>query len=215
VSAAGRFITLEGPEGGGKSTQAARLAARLRAAGREVLATREPGGTPLGEAIRRLLQHEEAGEGMRSEAELFLFLASRAQLVREVIRPALARGTWVVCDRFADSTTAYQGFGRGCDLDTVLAFNAFALGGLEPDLTLLLDLDITLGFERLLARHQAGGVGHDRIERADRAFHERLRQGYLELARRWPGRFRVLNAALPADVLETAIWETVCRELRP
>lgn len=210
----GRFITLEGPEGSGKSTQALRLVRRLQAQGLDVLATREPGGTPIGEEIRRILQHEEAGEDMLPEAELFLFLASRAQLVRKVIRPALERGVWVVCDRFADSTAAYQGFGRGCDLEEVLALNAVALGGLNPDLTLLLDLDVELGFERLRMRQKAGGLGQDRIERADRAFHERLRQGYLELARRSPERFRIFDAAMPPDALENAVWEAVVRELR-
>ncbi len=208
----GRFITLEGPEGSGKSTQATRLIERLRGAGVEVVATREPGGTPLGEEVRGLLQHAAAGEGMCSEAELFLFLAARAQLTRVIIEPALARGAWVVCDRFADSTTAYQGYGRGCDLKTILAFNEFATNTLKPDLTLLLDIDVALGFERLAGRGLVSGQGRDRIERADRDFHERLRKGYLELARLHPERFKVLDARHPPDELAKIIWETIADE---
>lgn len=211
---AGRFITFEGPEGGGKTTQAKRLIARLREQGRDVLYTREPGGTPTGEAIRDILQHDKAGEEICDQAEVFLFAASRAQLVRTVILPALERGVIVVCDRFADSTTAYQGYGRGFPVDQMLAINAFAIDGAVPDVTLLLDVPIQLGFERVLGRQQELFQGADRIEREARAFHERVRNGYLELERRWPERFRRVDATQPPDAVETAIWELV-RDVLP
>ncbi len=206
---AGRFITFEGPEGGGKTTQAKRLIARLREAGRDVLYTREPGGTPTGEAIRDILQHNKAGEPICDEAEVFLFAASRAQLVRTVILPALARGTIVVCDRFADSTTAYQGYGRGFPVEQMLAINAFAVGEAVPDITLLLDVPIAIGFERIHARQQELFQDADRIEREARAFHDRVRAGYLELAQRWPERFRRVDATQAPDDVERAVWELV------
>ncbi|MBI3986873.1 MAG: dTMP kinase, partial [Lentisphaerae bacterium] len=175
----GLFITLEGPEGCGKSTQAPLLVARLRGTGYEVVCVREPGGTATGEAIRHILQHHESGEAVCPEAELLLFLASRAQLVRQVIRPALNRGACVVCDRFADSTTAYQGYGRGLDVEQAIALNEFAVQGVMPDLTVLLDVDIGTGFRRLEKRNRERKVRRDRIERAARTFHERVRRGYL------------------------------------
>jgi len=202
----GKFITLEGPEGSGKSTHARTLVAQLQAGGRSVITTREPGGTPLGEAVRRLLQHDEGGEGMAAEAELFLFMASRAQLVRQVIEPALANGACVVCDRFADSTTAYQGYARGCDVEKILALNDLATGGLAPDLTILLDVDVQAGFERLRRRNLRHGVEKDRIERETLCFHERVRSGYLELARRWPERIRVVDAARDEAAVQADIW---------
>ncbi len=206
---AGRFITFEGPEGGGKTTQAKRLLARLREAGRDVLYTREPGGTPTGEAIREILQHDKAGEPLCDQTEVFLFAASRAQLVRRVILPALERGTVVVCDRFADSTTAYQGYGRGFPVDQMLAINAFAINGAEPDATLLLDLPINLGFERVEGRQTQLFENMDRIEREARAFHERVRAGYLELASRWPERFHTIDATRTPDEVEQSVWEIV------
>ncbi len=202
----GVFISLEGPEGGGKSTHARRLAERLRAAGHAVLLTREPGGTPLGEDLRRLLQH---GGALCPEAELLLFLASRAQLVREVIRPALARGVHVICDRFADSTTAYQGYGRGLPLGPLLAMNRQAVAGLMPDLTLVLDIGVRAGQARLRGRRRQGGARRDRIERESRAFHERVRAGFLELARRSPRRLKVIPSGRPRRAVETAIWTQV------
>jgi dTMP kinase len=201
----GKFITFEGPEGAGKTTQARRLIARLQAEGHEVLYTREPGGTPTGEAIRGILQYDKAGEPPCAETEVLLFAASRAQLVRKVIIPALEKGTMVVCDRFADSTTAYQGYGRGFPIDQMLAINQFAIDGATPDVTLLLDLDLDVGFERLATRE---GIMRelDRIEREERAFHERVRNGYLELARRWPERFRIVNAGRPTEAVEKDVW---------
>lgn len=203
----GKFITLEGPEGSGKSTHARRLVAQLQDGGHSVIVAREPGGTPLGEAVRRLLQHDAGGEGMVAEAELFLFMASRAQLVRQVILPALAEGVCVVCDRFADSTTAYQGYARGCDVEKILALNELATGGLAPDLTILLDIDVKAGFERLRRRNLHHGVEKDRIEREALDFHERVRSGYLDLARRWPRRIRIVDAARDEDAVQADIWE--------
>ena len=203
----GKFITFEGPEGGGKTTHARRLVEKLQATGCQVLYTREPGGTPTGEAIRGILQHDHAGEPICPETEVLLFAASRAQLVRRVILPALERGEWVVCDRFADSTTAYQGYGRGFPVEQMIAINEFAIKGAQPDLTILLDLPISDGFARL---HQRGGE-KDRIEREALEFHERVRAGYLELARRWPARFRIVDPRKEPDVVAEEIWKLVQR----
>ncbi len=208
----GRFITFEGPEGGGKSTQIRRLAARLEQAGLEVLLTREPGGTATGEIVREILQHDRAGEPICAETETLLFEACRAQLVRRVIRPALDRGAWVLCDRFSDSTTAYQGFARGFPIPTILALNRFAIGSTRPDLTILLDLPVRTGMRRLIGR--AGGGKRDRIEREAMAFHERVRRGYRTLAGRWPRRFRVIDAAQPVDRVSERVWEVVRDALR-
>jgi len=206
----GKFITFEGPEGGGKTTQAKRLVERLQAAGRKVLYTREPGGTPTGEAIREILQHNKAGEAPCPETEVLLFAASRAQLVRHVIIPALERGDWVVCDRFADSTTAYQGYGRGFSVEQMIAINEFAIGGAQPDLTILLDLPVRDGFARL---EQRGGK-KDRIESEALDFHERVRAGYLELAQRWPARFRIVDPRGALESVAEEIWKLVTCDQR-
>jgi len=202
MSARGRFITFEGSEGCGKSTQIARLRGRLESAGTAVLLTREPGGTPPGERIRDLLQHAPEGEGLTAEAELLLFAASRAQLVREVIRPALEVGTWVLADRFLDSTTVYQGVARGLDIVAVDAINAFAVGDCLPDRTLLLDISVEEGRRRIGAR---GDGDSDRMEREPDAFFEKVRAGYLELAAAEPQRFAVLDATRTPDEIETEI----------
>lgn len=202
-----RFITFEGPEGGGKTTQARRLLARLESLGISAVYTREPGGTPTGEAIRAILQYDHAGEPVEPETEALLFAASRAQLVRRVIRPALERGAWVVCDRFADSTTVYQGYGRGFPIGQIEAINRFAVGETMPDRTFLLDLDVEIGFRRLARRAAEGGGAADRMEREDLEFHRRVRRGYLELARAEPSRFRVLDATAAEDELAARIWE--------
>lgn len=206
------FITFEGPEGGGKTTQAKRLIAKLENAGKKVLYTREPGGTPTGEAIRDILQYDKAGEPVCPETEVLLFAASRAQLVRNVIIPALERGQVVVCDRFVDSTTAYQGYGRGFPIDQMLAINSFAIHGAVPDVTFLLDLDLDVGFERLAGRE---GIMRqlDRIEREERAFHEKVRAGYLELARKEPERFVIIDAGRGVDAVEQDVWRMVQRVL--
>ena len=177
----GRFITFEGGEGCGKSTQVKRLAAALEAKGVNVLLTREPGGTRLAEMIRTLLK-DETEDPPVDRAELLLFLAARAQLVRNVIRPALDAGTWVLSDRFSDSTIAYQGYGRGLPVDFVKAANDFACEGLTPDLTFLLDVEPSVAAQRMRGREAATNTSADRIERAGDDFHTRLRRGFLELA---------------------------------
>jgi dTMP kinase len=206
MSTRGRFISFEGSEGCGKSTQLARLRARLEAEGKDVLLTREPGGTPAGERIRDLLQHDPEGEGLTPEAELLLFAASRAQLVREVILPALDAGTWVLADRFLDSTTVYQGVGRGLDLAAVSAINGFAVGDCLPDTTILLDLSVAEGRARIGARD--GGAA-DRMEREPDSFFEKVRAGYLELAAANPERFAVLDASATVDDLEVEITKAL------
>lgn len=190
----GLFVTFEGGEGSGKTTQCELLALRLKAAGWQVLQLREPGGTPLGEAIRPLLLHRE--RPISAEAELLLFLAARAALVRDVIAPALQQGAAVLCDRFADSTLAYQGYGRGLGLDLVRRLNEFATGGLVPDLTVLLDLPVAEG------RRRTRG-DDDAFQREEDAFHERVRQGYLALAKAEPSRWLVLDATrLPHELAQ-------------
>ena len=205
----GKFITFEGPEGGGKSTHIKRLAARLKGLGYEVLLTREPGGTPTGETIRGILQHEQSGENICPETELLLFEASRAQLVRTVILPALQRGVWVLCDRFIDSTTAYQGYGRGFDLETITFLNAYAVGPCLPDLTIIMDVDMKTSRERLLQRNLALNTTSDRIEREANDFHEQVHRGFHELAKRWPDRIKVVNAMREPGEVAADIWTLV------
>lgn len=195
------FLTLEGVEGSGKSTLQNALAERLEAAGLVVLRTREPGGCALGAQVRPLLLN--AGQTLTDRAELFLFLADRAQHVADTVRPALEAGSWVLCDRYADSTIAYQGYGRGMDVAELQHLNDFATGGLWPDLTLLLDLPPEMGLARAMRRNAATGlsVAEGRFEAETLAFHQRIRQGFLDRARLYPDRFRVLDAALPPDRL--------------
>lgn len=207
--AKGKLITFEGPEGAGKSTQAAMLITRLEARGIEVIYTREPGGTKLGEAIRAILQYNSAGEDPCAESEVLLFEASRAQLVRNVIQPALARGAWVLCDRFADSTTAYQGFGRGFPVELMETINRFAIGDAVPDMTILLDVNVSLGMQRCAKRQVGKKIQFDRIESEALEFHEKVRQGYLELARRFPERFRKVDAMRHAEPIGEDIWKLV------
>ncbi|MCP5541408.1 MAG: dTMP kinase [Akkermansiaceae bacterium] len=204
----GQFISFEGSEGCGKSTQIARLERRLAESGRPPRRTREPGGTFIGEQVRHLLQHTEEAENMTAETELLLFAASRAQLVRETIAPALAAGTWVIADRFLDSTTVYQGAGRGLDREALAAINAFAVGEWMPDVTFLLDMDAAAAHERALA--SAGGHP-DRMEKLPLVFFERVRQGYLDLAREFPDRIVTIDATGGIDEIAATIW-TVCRE---
>ena len=207
--ARGRLITFEGPEGAGKSTQAALLISKLEARGIEVVYTREPGGTKLGEAIRGILQYNAAGEDPCPESEVLLFEASRAQLVRHVIQPALARGAWVLCDRFAESTTAYQGFGRGFSVELMETINRFAIGSAVPDMTILLDVNVSLGMQRCAKRQVGKKVQYDRIESEALEFHEKVRQGYLELARRFPERFRKVDAMRLAEPIAEDVWKLV------
>jgi len=204
----GRFITFEGPEGGGKSTHVRELAAALRAEGLEVLETREPGGTRLAERIRGLVR-EEVEDPPVTRSEVLLFLAARAQVVANVIKPALARGAWVLCDRFADSTFAYQGYGRGIDVALLRRLNDFATEGLVPDLTLVLDVPPETSRARLAARQAATATVADRIERAGEMFHRRLRDGFLELAQAEPARFAVVDSSGAREAVSAEIRATV------
>lgn len=199
----GCFVTIEGGEGVGKTTLLAALADRAREAGLDVVVCREPGGTALGERLRNALLRA-GGDAPDAHAELLVFAAARAQLVAEVIRPALERSALVVCDRYADSTTAYQHFGRGLPRATVDAVNAAATGGLTPDLTLLLDLAPAEGLRR------AGRAG-DYMEREDMAFHERVRAGFTALAQAEPERWRILDASRGVDEVAAEAWGEVYR----
>jgi dTMP kinase len=195
----GFFLTIEGIEGAGKSTLAEALSERLSSEGKEVVLTREPGGTRIGDSIRKLLL--ESGTAMSSRAELLLFEAARAQHVEELIKPALERGAVVVCDRFADSSVAYQGSARGIEPQAIACLNEFATGGLRPDLTILLDLPADVGLARQMAI--------DRISAEGLAFHESVRQGYLAIARAEPERIATIDAAQSfEDVLRQA-WGVV------
>jgi dTMP kinase len=221
----GIFITFEGTEGGGKSTQIQILADRLRQLGRTVRLLREPGGTPIGEEIRHTLKHSEANRAMTAEAELLLMNASRAQLVREVIRPALAAGDAVLCDRFYDSTTAYQGYGRQLGLAQVKAVIDFTVGQTRPDLTILLDVPVEVSEARRLSRQRslldvppagdkAGGKKQlpfneplrDRMEEADREFFERVQQGFHAIAAAEPDRVRIIDATRELAAVTEDIW---------
>jgi len=206
----GKFITFEGPEGGGKSTHIRELAEQLRAEGRTVLVTREPGGTPLAEKIRGLVR-EELDDPPVTRSEVLLFLAARAQVVSQVIRPALARGEWVLCDRFADSTFAYQGYGRGIDVGLLRNFNDFATEGLTPDLTILLDVPLEVSRTRLAERQAATAMAADRIEQAGSMFHRRLREGFLELAHAEPKRFAVIDSSGDRAEVSAAVLAAVRR----
>ncbi|MEE1622036.1 dTMP kinase [Zafaria sp. Z1313] len=202
--AGGLFIVFEGGDGAGKSTQAALLAASLESAGRTVLRTREPGGTPIGEKLRSLiLDHGHGTVDARTEA--LMFAASRAAHVEQVIRPALAAGTVVVCDRYVDSSVAYQGVGRGLGTDEVLAVNRWATDGLLPDLTVLLDVAPEAGRRR----RTAGTAAEDRLESEPDDFHARNRAAFLALADADPGRYLVLDAALPVDELGALVRERI------
>ena len=201
---AGRFITFEGGEGVGKSTHVRLLADALRGAGLGVVETREPGGSPGAEQIRELLIH---GEVARWDAmtEALLHFAARRDHVARVIQPALASGDWVLCDRFADSTMAYQGYGHGLGSEVIEQLYALAVGDLTPDLTVILDLPVGEGLRRAETR-ESGGT---RYERMDQAFHERLRSGFLAIAERDPERCLVIDASLPIDAVHQAAKEAV------
>jgi len=205
----GRFITFEGTEGCGKSTQIKLLADRLRALGHRVRLLREPGGTPIGEEIRHTLKHSNQNHAMTSEAELLLMNASRAQLVREIIRPALADGEIVLSDRFYDSTTAYQGYGRELDLDKVKAVIEFAVGETKPDLTLFLHVPAEISAERLRSRQSTLPFVRDRIEEADRKFFERVAHGFGVIAASEPQRVKFINGAQPVETVCQTIWDIV------
>ena len=206
----GAFITFEGTEGCGKSTQAKRLATRLEQAGVPVLMTREPGGTPIGEKIRDLLQFAPESVAMAPETELLLFEASRSQLVREIIRPAIEQGSIVISDRFLDSTTVYQGVARKLDPGMVEKLNDFAVGAERPDLTFILDVNLATARARLLRRVRSVQA-LDRMEQESLEFYERVSEGYRELARREPARIRLLDGSGSPDEIESEIWREVSK----
>ena len=202
----GRFITFEGGEGAGKSTQIARAADWLRARGVEVVLTREPGGTPRAERLRTILLERDA-EPMPQSCELLLMFAARATHLDNLVRPAVARGAWVLCDRFTDATYAYQGGGRGLPTAQIDALVAVVHADLWPDLTVLLDLPVATGLARASSRN--GADGPDRFESEQQAFFERVRATYLERARAEPGRFRVLDASRSIDEVTRGIEATL------
>jgi len=192
----GLFVTLEGPEGAGKSTNREYLAERLRACGVDVVLTREPGGTPLAERIRELLL-TPADEPMAMDTELLLVFAARAQHLAQVIRPALERGAVVLCDRFTDATYAYQGGGRGLSIERIAQLEAFVQGELRPDLTLIFDLPVEVGLARAAARGRL-----DRFEQEGLRFFESVRRAYLERAKAAPSRYRIIDAGQPLNVVQ-------------
>ncbi|MCB1275006.1 dTMP kinase [Prosthecobacter sp.] len=202
---AGFLLSFEGSEGCGKSTQIRLLRERLENSGRKVEVLREPGGTEVGESIRHLLQHAKEGASMTPEAELLLFAASRAQIVREKIRPLLEAGVFVILDRFLDSTTVYQGHARGLPLESVNAINRFAIGGMLPQLTILLDLDTKAAWQRI----HATGRELDRMESQPPEFFEKVRQGYLEVARAEPHRVQVVDASASPEAVHEFIWKLI------
>jgi dTMP kinase len=204
--AIGKFITFEGGEGCGKSTQVRRLKTELEKLGIRVLLTREPGGTALAEKIRTLLK-DESEDPPCDRAELLLFLAARAQLTEKVIAPALASGVWVISDRFSDSTVAYQGYGRGLPLPLIRTANDFACGEIRPDMTVLLDVDPATAEARMRRREEDTATSADRIELAGDDFHRRLREGFDEIARSEPDRVKRVDAGGTPEEVQERIWK--------
>jgi dTMP kinase len=202
------FITLEGPDGSGKTTQAKRLVEHLRDRGCSVLAVREPGGTSISEQIRDVL-HSLDNREMQPRTEILLYCAARAQLVGQIIRPHLETGGVVICDRYADSTLAYQGYGRGLDLPTLRMILDFATGGLKPDLTFYLDLDVEAG----LKRKRVGGSEWNRMDDLAVEFHRRVRAGYLEMMEQEPARWVMIDAAREPETIAEEIWDIVERKV--
>jgi dTMP kinase len=207
---AGKLISFEGSEGSGKSTQIARLAAHLQQTGREIVATREPGGTEIGEQIRNIVIHNSKGDEMCPETELLLYTAARAQVVREVIAPALARGAVVISDRFLDSSTVYQGIARNLAPGPVSEINRFAVGEVMPHLTIVIDVPTEVSLTRI--RQRASDLP-DRMERENIAFYTKVREGYLLLAQQWPARVIVLDGTQTPDAIEKTIWAEVQKRL--
>lgn len=199
----GRFITIEGGEGVGKTTNIKYIEDIIKASGKELVSTREPGGTPLAEAVRGLLLSPE-NKGMHPDCELLLMFAARAEHLDKVIRPALERGAWVLCDRFTDATYAYQGYGRGLSLERIAELETLVQGELRPDLTLLLDVPVEIGLERAGNRSQP-----DRFEQETLDFFERIRHGYLARAEAEPERFAVIDAGQPLDGVQSRIREAL------
>ena len=197
------FITLEGPEGSGKSTQIKRLAKHLEEIGYSVITTREPGGTPISDQIRQVLVRMENKE-LHPRTEMLLFLAARAQLVEQVIKPALQEGKIILCDRYGDSTLAYQGYGHGLDLEQLHQMLDFATDHLKPDLTILLDLDVKTGLMRKKAKDE-----WNRLDAYEALFHERVREGYLRLAREEPERWRIVDASQAIDAVQEDLFQII------
>ncbi len=211
----GTFITFEGIEGTGKSTQIVRLANHLTAHGRAVTLTREPGGTPIGDQVRKILL-DPANAALDPKSELLLYAAARAQHLAELIAPALAAGRIVLCDRFSDATLAYQGFGRGLSLDLIGELDRIVTTGMRPDLTVLLDIDAASGLERARGRNRRSGLEAEaRFENEELFFHERVRRGYLELAKGDPGRFRIIDASPTEEEIQGRIRKIVDGMLKP
>ncbi|MSU24459.1 MAG: dTMP kinase [Opitutus sp.] len=207
---AGKLISFEGSEGSGKSTQISRLAAHFQKTHREVVSTREPGGTEIGEQIRNIIVHNSKGDEMCAETELLLFAAARAQLVREVIAPALTRGAIVLSDRYLDSSTVYQGIGRNLAADPVAQINRFAVGNVMPDVTIVIDVPTSVSLARL--KQRASDLP-DRMERENLDFYTKIREGYLLLAKGLPGRFLVIDGTKTEDAIEKKIWAEVSARL--
>jgi dTMP kinase len=206
----GVLISFEGSEGSGKSTQIAHLAEHLQEVGREVISTREPGGTEIGEQVRNIIVHNSRGDEMCAETELLLFAASRAQLVREIIAPNLIRGVVVLCDRYIDSSTVYQGVARNLSRDPVQQINQFAIGNVLPDLTVVLDVPTTVSLARI--KQRASDLP-DRMERENIDFYKKVRDGYLVLARSLPRRFFVVDGTLPEEKISKWIWAEVKKRI--
>ncbi len=204
------FITFEGIDGSGKTTQMQRLAGRLRAAGRAIVENAEPGGTPIGRQIRRILLDAKNQE-LAPTAELLLYFASRAQAVDELVRPALAEGKIVLSDRWTDSTLVYQGCGRGLGAETVLALDRIACRGLRPDLTLIVDIDLEKSLDRARSRNTAAESSETRMDEQSVEFHRAVREAYHALAAREPERIRVVDGAADPDTIARQIWEIVRR----
>jgi dTMP kinase len=210
----GMFITFEGIEGSGKSTQIVMLANHLSAQGRQVTLTREPGGTAIGDQVRKILLDPE-NTALDPKAELLLYAAGRAQHLAELIAPELGEGKIVLCDRFSDATLAYQGYGRGLDRAMIRSLDRIVTNGLRPDLTVLLDIDAKAGLARARGRNQRSGLEAEaRFENEKLAFHQRVREGYLELAREEPGRFRVIDALPEPETIQDRLLKIVDEALR-
>ena len=205
----GLFITFEGIEGCGKSTQIGRLAKRLADTGRETVSLREPGGTTIGEAIRDVVKHPPGNKPISPDTELLLMNASRAQLVQQTIRPTLARGAVVLCDRFYDSSLAYQGYGRGLDLVKVQQAIDLAVGETKPNLTLLLDISLSVSQARVSQRQRTTGEGQDQFDESGLEFFGRVHAGFHTLAKEEPQRYWVIDGGQPPDTVSEAVWECV------
>ena len=206
----GVLISFEGSEGSGKSTQIAHLAEQLQEVGRKVISTREPGGTEIGEQVRNIIVHNSKGDEMCAETELLLFAASRAQLVREIIAPNLLKGVVVLCDRYIDSSTVYQGVARNLSRDPVQQINQFAVGNVLPDLTIVLDVPTGVSLNRI---NQRASDLPNRMERENIDFYKKVRDGYLVLARSLPRRFFVVDGTQPEDKVRRLIWAEVKKRL--